>query len=237
MFETVVAVTSPARSHFAGPVAALAHGLALAGLLGAAWWNPGEPNPPDRPLEPYVVLRVAMTPPDHTGGGGGRTGGPGRNFSPRPVKSAVVPNRLPDETQQNAPDTPQVGDPWAIGPGTSTGGKTGPPGLDSCPTCPVEPDDTPLPPGGNVLAPILIHQVDPVYPEAMRRAHQEGLVVLEAIIGRDGSIEETRVVAATNALFEEAALRAVRQWRYRPGRLSDQPVRVILKVTVSFRLR
>jgi protein TonB len=239
MFETVVAAASPERSHLAGPAAALAHGLALAGFLGAAWWNPGEPNPPDRPLEPYVVLRVAIAPPPG-GGGGGRPQSPGRSFSPRPVASVPVPSRLPDQTPQNAPDTPQIGGPEATGSGPSTDGKTGLSGPGLCPTCPVglpHLDDTPLPPGGDVLAPILIHQVDPVYPEAMRRAHQDGFVGLEAIIGRDGTIEEMRVVTATNGLFEEAALRAVRQWRYRPGRLGGQAIRVVLQVTVSFRLR
>jgi TonB family protein len=239
MFETVVAVTSPERSHLAGPAAALAHSLALAGLLGAAWWNAGEPRPPDRFLEPEVVFRVAIGRPD-TAGGGGRPAGPKMGTPHRVESTTLNLNRLPIATPAEGPDEAQAGDPNATVPGAGGNPVAGPDGPGSCPTCPVGPpagDDRPLPPGGNVLAPILIERVDPIYPEAMRRARQEGFVVLEAIIGRNGSIEETRVVSATNALFEEAALRAVTQWRYRPGRLSDQPVRVILQVTVSFRLR
>ena len=58
----------------------------------------------------------------------------------------------------------------------------------------------------------------------------------EAIIGRNGSIEEIRVVSSGNVLFTEEAVKAVGQWRYEPCLLAGRPVRVRLLVTVFFRL-
>ena len=75
----------------------------------------------------------------------------------------------------------------------------------------------------------------PVYPALAQSAHVEGDVVLEAIIGVDGSVQELRVVRSV-ALLDEAALDAVRRWRYTPTLLNGVPVPVVMTVTVSFRL-
>jgi protein TonB len=61
-------------------------------------------------------------------------------------------------------------------------------------------------------------------------------VVLEAIISSSGAIEEVRVVKSAGALLDSAAEESVRQWRYRPATLNGRAVRVLLTVTVAFRL-
>jgi len=241
VFDSLVALASPKRSRLAGTAAAMAHGLAFAGIVGAALWNPCDLGPPDPP-DP-VVFPVALAPRLPDGGGAKPPGpvAPDQGLKSRPV-AAVFPTRLPDANEERTSTEPELtGEgPMERGRLSVTGPGVGSDGSGSCPDCPGGSSlglERVYPPGGDVTPPVLLFRVEPVFPDAMLRARQEGTVVLVAIIGREGSIEESRVVTATNSLFEAAALQAVRQWRYRAGRLNDQPVRVILRVTVSFRQR
>jgi protein TonB len=84
--------------------------------------------------------------------------------------------------------------------------------------------------------PILTRRIEPAYPDAARRIHSEGEVVLEAIISEIGLVEEVRVVHSVNPLLDAAAVHAVEQWRYRPATLNGRSVRVALSVTVRFSL-
>ncbi|HTV09856.1 MAG TPA: energy transducer TonB [Candidatus Aquilonibacter sp.] len=83
---------------------------------------------------------------------------------------------------------------------------------------------------GNLLAPIR-----PAYPEIARITHTEGTVVIDAIISRKGSIESARVLSGP-PMLQAAALEAVRQARYRPFLLNDQPTEVQTTVTIVFRI-
>jgi TonB family protein len=80
-----------------------------------------------------------------------------------------------------------------------------------------------------------LHHVNPVYPEVARRAGVEGTVVLECVIGTDGSVRSVKVLRSVPAL-DEAALEAARQWRYEPTTLRGRKVPVIMTVTINFRL-
>jgi protein TonB len=88
-----------------------------------------------------------------------------------------------------------------------------------------------------VAPPVAIETIAPAYPELARRAHVEGVVILEAIIGADGSVHDVRVLRGTSPLLDPAALEAVRRWRYRPARIGDRNVAVFLNVVVTFALR
>ena len=81
----------------------------------------------------------------------------------------------------------------------------------------------------------LIHRVQPVYPLLARQARIEGTVVLRAIISREGRIENLQVLSGHPVLVP-AAIDAVRQWRYQPYILNDQPVEVETQITVKFSL-
>jgi len=81
----------------------------------------------------------------------------------------------------------------------------------------------------------LIHRVQPEYPQLARQARIQGIVVLRAIISREGRIEKLQVVSG-HPMLAPAAIEAVRQWRYRPYLLNDQPVEVETQVTVNFTL-
>lgn len=121
------------------------------------------------------------------------------------------------------------------------------PGRDVTPTAP--PPPPPPPPGSNadqerpplrvggvIKEPNKVHHVNPIYPEAAREAGVSGVVILEAMIEADGSVSNLKVLRSIPEL-DQAAINAVRQWRYTPTLLNGQPVRVVMTVTVNFTLR
>jgi len=79
----------------------------------------------------------------------------------------------------------------------------------------------------------LIRRVEPVYPELAKRARVEGRVLLVVTVDEEGNVYEIRVIAG-HSLLVEAALSAVRQWKYSPTLLNGEPVPVITTVTVRF---
>ena len=85
------------------------------------------------------------------------------------------------------------------------------------------------------LQPLVMHKVDPVYPEAARQAKLEGVVVLDTVIGRDGSVVKMHAVSGPDVLAY-AAMDAVRWWRFQPYRVNGQAVPVETRLEVEFRL-
>lgn len=86
-----------------------------------------------------------------------------------------------------------------------------------------------------IIGGTLLHRVLPAYPPEALAARLEGDVVLEGVIGKDGAVREAHVVTG-DARFVEAALEAVRHWRYDPFRSKGQPVDMLSTLTVRFRL-
>jgi len=81
---------------------------------------------------------------------------------------------------------------------------------------------------------VLISKVNPQYPPAARAARVQGAVVMHAIIGTDGTIQQLRVISG-NPLLVNAAMAAVKQWRYRPYLLGGTPVEGETDITVNFK--
>ncbi len=104
----------------------------------------------------------------------------------------------------------------------------GPPPVVSAPQ-----PKAPVPVTSSIIAGLLLHRVEPVYPRLAIMARVQGPVLLRAIIGRDGTIRDVTVESG-HPLLVEAAVAAVRQWRYRPYILNHQPVDVETQVTVNF---
>jgi len=103
------------------------------------------------------------------------------------------------------------------------------------PPPPAAPPPAPVRISAGLTPPAKVHDVAPLYPAIAQAARVQGVVVIEATIGTDGDVVEARVLRA-QPLLAEAALQAVRQWRYTPTRLNGEPVAVIVTVTVRFRL-
>ena len=82
---------------------------------------------------------------------------------------------------------------------------------------------------------LLIHQVKPSYPPLARQARIQGVVVLQAVIGKDGAIQGLKVVSG-HPMLAPAALEAVKQWRYKPYFLNGEPVEVDTTINVNFTL-
>ena len=81
----------------------------------------------------------------------------------------------------------------------------------------------------------LVYDVAPKYPAEAGRAGIEGTVVLMAVIGKDGTVQDVRVQSGLSVLAQ-AAIEAVKQWRYRPYLLNGEPVEVDSQVTINFNL-
>jgi periplasmic protein TonB len=79
----------------------------------------------------------------------------------------------------------------------------------------------------------LIDRVQPSYPSIAKAAHIQGSVVLRAVISREGTIQNLQVISG-HPMLVRAAMEAVKQWRYRPYVLNDQPVEVETQITVNF---
>ncbi len=81
----------------------------------------------------------------------------------------------------------------------------------------------------------LIHRVQPIYPPLARQARVQGSVILRAVISREGIIENLQAVSGA-PILEQAAIEAVKQWRYKPYLLDGEPIEVETQVTVNFSL-
>ena len=81
----------------------------------------------------------------------------------------------------------------------------------------------------------LIHDVAPQYPPEAGRARIEGTVVLMAVIGKDGSVQDVQVESGL-PILAQAAIDAVRQWRYKPYMIDGEPVEVDSRITINFTL-
>lgn len=89
--------------------------------------------------------------------------------------------------------------------------------------------------GGNIKTPERVRYVPPVYPGIAESARVSGIVILEAVVDQNGDVADAKVLKSI-PLLDQAAVNAVRQWRYAPTTLNGVPVPVIMTVTVNFSL-
>jgi protein TonB len=147
---------------------------------------------------------------------------------PEPVAEPLPPTETASVASANAASVTNMNNKGVIGGATGghVGGVIGGRGIE------------PLPADQVANPPLLLSRVSPEYPRVARRQGIEGLVVLEAILDLNGHIEEGIKVLQSIPLLDDAAVQALRHWRFRPARDHDnQPVRVILEVPVRFVLK
>jgi TonB family protein len=94
----------------------------------------------------------------------------------------------------------------------------------------------PLPIGGDVKAAHLISSVPPVYPSMARSQHIEGQVLIDALVDVNGRVSSMKVVSGP-VLLHQAAMDALRQWKYQAATLDGKAVPMHLTVTVQFRMQ
>jgi protein TonB len=118
-------------------------------------------------------------------------------------------------------------------PGGVIGGLVMPPAPPPPPPAPVAAPRAPVRIGGQLTAPALLHRVNPEYPEVAVLAKVTGMVILEATVAANGSVESVRVLRSV-PLLDRAAIAAVKQWRYSPLVLNGVASPFVLTVTLNF---
>ena len=88
-----------------------------------------------------------------------------------------------------------------------------------------------------VTSPRLISQVDPEYTKEAKEAKIQGTVVIAAVVGRSGRIENAHVTQSLDAGLDANAIVAVKQWEFEPGTRNAEPVAVQVTIEVTFRLQ
>jgi protein TonB len=174
-----------------------------------------EPPPAPLPARPASILAQAIA---------------DKRLAPVNVPSSIGQETLvvsPRDTGFEDANRTQGG----VVPGVELGGLDVPGSGIARPSVP----ETPVRPGGVIRRPEKIFDVRPVYPELAIRAKVQGMVIIEATIGRTGLVEDATVLRSV-PLLDRPALDAVRQWRYTPTLLNGVPISIIMTVTVQFRL-
>jgi len=94
----------------------------------------------------------------------------------------------------------------------------------------------PVPIGGDVKPARLLKSVPPVYPEIARSQHVSGNVQIDALIDENGTVSSVKVLSGP-ALLHQAAINALKQWKYQPAELDGKPTPMHLTVTLQFRVQ
>jgi periplasmic protein TonB len=103
------------------------------------------------------------------------------------------------------------------------------------PVAPVQPlPAAPVRVGGQLKPPRLVHSVVPQYPDIARSANIQGTVVIDTVIDKLGRVVNMKVVSGP-VLLRQAALDALKQWRYEPSKLDGQPTTVQMTVSIQFK--
>jgi len=140
---------------------------------------------------------------------------------PDPTPDEPEPIRVVDEVQQPELDLPSDDAVFGIPEGP-------PPAVDS---------DGPIMVGGEVKAPEKLVAPQPQYTEIARKARIQGVVIVQAIIDREGSVTNVKVLKGLPMGLEEAAVDAIKQWKFKPATLNGKPVTVYFNLTVNFKLQ
>jgi TonB family protein len=191
--------------------------LPMPQTVGAFYADPELPEAPPPPAAPAPAASLA---------------------SAQPLSSSAAPIDAPEGIADEPavpPGPPSAGVVGGIGSIGETLG-AGVVHIPAAPAPPPAPRPEAVRPGGVIKYPAKVHHVPPVYPRIAQEAKVSGMVILEAIIGTDGRVQDVRIVRS-KALLDQAAIDAVKQWRFTPTLLNGGPVPVILTVTVNFQLQ
>jgi protein TonB len=152
------------------------------------------------------------------------------NSIPMLAPPTIAPERPDPGPQLDVPIAPSVGLPAGVGEVERLAQPPAAPPADIArPSAPIRVALLPQPPRKLV-------DVRPMYPDIARSARVDGTVILEAVVDTSGSVTQLRVVRSV-PLLDQAALDAVRQWRYAPSLYGGRPVSVLLTITVRFTLQ
>jgi protein TonB len=213
------------------PVSIAIHAIVLAVFLFSPWIVDGELPVVASPIEARYVPTVPPPPPPEP---------PSIATSRMPADVTKAPTSAPPDIAPETPVTPTNAVAYSVGPGVTNsvslidgiGDRT----EVAAPPAPPPPMPKFVRIGGAIREPKKLVHVAPIYPEIARVSRIEGKVTMEAILDATGRVESVRVLSSA-PLLEDAAVRAVRQWRYTPTELNGVPVPVLMTITVVFSLQ
>lgn len=147
---------------------------------------------------------------------------------PRKIRRTPVPDLTPHEPEPIRLDEPRV--------------KFELPEVDPdyfvIPKAPPAPEpEGPIGVTGEVTKPVKIHAPHPSYTEIGRKTRTQGLVIVQAIIDKHGEVTNVKVIKGLSMGLTEAAIDAVKLWKFKPATLRGKPVDVYYNLTINFRLQ
>jgi protein TonB len=184
-------------------------------------WVVAPPPPPPPPL-PAVAIQVRGITTEVVGG--------------QLMAPSIIPTKIKIFHEEEAPAVTGGGVPGGVPggiPGGQLGGVLGGILSATAKAPPAMPELKRVRVSQGVSEGLLLQKVVPIYPPLARTARVDGVVVLAAIISRNGSIENLHVVSG-HPLLISAAIDAVKQWRYRPYLLDGMPVEIETNINVIF---
>ena len=250
MFESSLialeAKRRPRRRWLSLPLAIALHLIVLVSLAAAQYWNVEQV--PEPQVNTVFFTQAALPPPPIARGT--ENPAPVATHPAAPIKPAqeVQPQDIPPTiptpplTDTSATVDPSLFDPTA--PITGTGPKGDPSGdIHGSPigeiggpgTIPA--DDAPIPVGGEVLRPEIIHRVQPQYTELARKTRLQGTVIVQAVIDEQGRVVDIKVLKKLGMGLDQEAVDAVGQWRFKPATFRGKAVKVYYSLTVNFQVQ
>lgn len=199
-------------------IATVFHGILLFAYFPKS--SASEPTAAEKP-KVYVVQQVRFQPPPP----------PQQQEIPQPkAKKVPIPDPTPDEPEPirleeeiepelEMPDTDLIFDIPA-----------GPPPTAAEPTGPIYV-------GGDVQAPVKVNAPQPQYTEIARKARIQGVVIVQAIIDKEGNVQNVKVLKGLPMGLDQAAVEAIKSWKFKPATLNGKPVTVYYNLTVNFTLQ
>jgi periplasmic protein TonB len=229
------------RRSIVAAISIFVHTFVLFSAMTAEWWRPITEWPTPRRAMAFVdetvrpVLLENIELPKPTATPSTRTSDLSQqNTAPTRTElaPAVAPAGVTSKTGGETTVTGGRGVPDIESPGGSPIGVIGEP----VPPPPPPPrEQTPIRLHSGIRAPQRIVNVTPEYPAIAREAHAEGLVIIEATIDERGNVVRAQVLKS-RPLLDDAALAAVRQWKFTPTLLNGVAIPIVMTVTVNFSL-
>lgn len=250
MFETVLPETFQSRSrrifYETLPLSLAIHALAVGGAVGATLWNVVFPTASPRVSVAYSLITVPDPPPPPPPAPKADVAKPEVKQLPPPAPlplaqitaPTVIPDRIPDVIEP--PPLP----PQPVGPVTTTALPDGILGGDVLGKIHGKPGGIAFPDDGRVhierdskLPMESLSQDYPKYPSDAQKKRLEGQVVVRYVIGTNGRVKDVEIIDhAIDPSFDDAAVEAIKHWRFRPLIKNGKPVEVVHELAVNFEI-